>query len=186
MVEWSGSILARVTVALSSVLGLLVAVAIQLASYLPFDPEWTIDATAVLFAATFVILSAGAYVSAAALIRLRQWPSVLPVWLKCLGIGWLALTAFWFIDLMTLPGVPTHCGTLGQPVCGYEYAFNNHGSFLATDRLHFLEGVRVLVRVFASFPVMAFTVVLAAYWLIATGKLEADRRDRSVGSSLGS
>ena len=54
-------------------------------------------------------------------------------------------------------GVPTRCATFGQPPCGHEYVFNNHGSLTVTDRDHFLAGVRVLVRVFAGFPVMGLT-----------------------------
>jgi hypothetical protein len=177
MFAWSSRSLLRIPVALSCALGIVVAVVIDVASYLPFDPEWTLNATVALFLATFVIGSVGAYIAAPALIRLKQWPTRLPGWFKWLAIAWLALTALWFLILLTLPGVPTHCGTLGQPPCGHEYAFNDHGEFIATDRAHFLNGVRILVRVFAAFPVTAFALVLVAYSLMATGKLQATRFD---------
>jgi hypothetical protein len=52
---------------------------------------------------------------------------------------------------------------------------------------HFLAGVRVVVRVFAGFPVMALTLILVAltlilvaHALIATGKLAYEPRDRAI------
>jgi len=180
MVTWSGPGALRPAVVFVSGLCLLVGLVIEFATYLPFDPEWTLNATLVLFICSFFVGAAGAYSSAAALIRLRQWPRRLPRWLKWSAAGWWALTAVWFVVLVTLPGVPTHCGTLGQPPCGHEYVFNNHGSLTVTDRAHFLAGVRVLVRVFAGFPVMALTLILVAHALIATGRLAYQPRDRPI------
>jgi hypothetical protein len=157
---------------------LLIALVIELASYLPFDPEWTLNATLALFICSFFVGAAGGYSAAAALIRLRQWPGRIPSLLKWSAMGWSALTALWFVALWTLPGVPTHCATFGQPPCGHEYVFNNHGSLTVTDRSHFLAGVRILVRVFAGLPIMFLTLILVGHALIATGKLAWEPRDR--------
>ena len=156
---------------LSCLLGLVFGLTIEIASYLPFDPEWTLDATFPLFVSGFVIGAAGFYVWAPALIRFRQWPALLPKWVRWVAIAGVAVTAFWFVVLLTLPGVPTHCGTIGQPACGHEYVFNNHGSLIVTDRAHFLAGVRVLVRVFAAYPVIVFASMLVAGILTGNGRL---------------
>ena len=41
------------------------------------------------------------------------------------------------VALWMLPGVPTHCGTLGSPACAHDYVFNNHGTLIVTDRAGF-------------------------------------------------
>ena len=144
---------------------LLAGVAIELGSYLPIDPEWTLLSTATLFGTTFLVGSLGAFFMAPELVRIREWPTQLQVWLTWLGIAWLLYTVAWFAILLMLPGVPTHCGTLGSPTCGYTYVFNNHGSLTVTDRAGFLAGVRILVRGFASPPVAVLSLILIAYKL---------------------
>jgi len=155
--------LLRHSIALACAVTLLFAVVIELTTYLPFDPEWTLLPTVALFGGTILVGSAEVYVSAGAIIRFRQWPAPVLRALKWAGISWAALTAFWFMSLVTLPGVPTHCSTFGQPPCGHEYVFNNHGSLTVTDRQHFLAGSRVLVRVFAAPSVAYLSFVLVAY-----------------------
>jgi hypothetical protein len=142
---------------------LLAVIAIELGSYLPIDPEWTLLPTFALFGTSFLIGSFGAFFMASELVRIREWPAQLRVWLRWLGVAWILYTAVWFVALWMLPGVPTHCGTLGSPACGHDYVFNNHGTLTVTDRAGFLTGVRLLVRVFASPPIAALSLILVAY-----------------------
>jgi hypothetical protein len=138
--------------------------AIEIGSYLPVDPEWSLLATAALFGSSFLIAAVGAFFMAPELSAISRWPTSLH-WLRWLGVVWVIYTAIWLIALFTIPGVPTHCGTLGSPACGHEYVFNNHGSLTVTDRAGFLAGVRILVRVFASPTIAAMGVILIAYRL---------------------
>ena len=142
---------------------LLAGIAIELGSYLPIDPEWTLLTTFALFGTTFLVGSFGAFFMASELVRIREWPAQLRVWLRWLAVAWILYTAVWFVALWMLPGVPTHCGTLGSPACGHDYVFNNHGTLTVTDRAGFLTGVRLLVRVFASPPIAALSLILVAY-----------------------
>jgi hypothetical protein len=57
------------------------------------------------------------------LARIRTWPSQLPAWIKWVGVTWAVYAVVCFGLTFMLPGVPTHCGTLGSPVCGYTYVF---------------------------------------------------------------
>ena len=147
-------------------LWLLAGIAIEFASYLPFDPEWTLLATAALFATTFLVGAFGAYVMAPELVRIRTWPPRVRTWIKWVGIAWALYTAVWFVSGFLLPGVPTHCGTLGSPACGHAYVFNNHGFLTVTDRAGFLAGVRISVRSFASPPIAVLALILVAYQLM--------------------
>ena len=58
---------------------LLAGVAIELGSYLPIDPEWTLLSTATLFGTTFLVGSLGAFFMAPELVRIREWPTQLQV-----------------------------------------------------------------------------------------------------------
>jgi hypothetical protein len=139
--------------------------AIEVGSYLPVDPEWSLLTTAALFGSSFLIAAVGAFFTAPELSAISRWPISSLRWLRWLGVVWVIYTAIWFIALFTIPGVPTHCGTLGSPACRHEYVFNNHGSLTVTDRAGFLAGVRILVRVFASPTIAAMGVILVAYRL---------------------
>src|SRR5438309_1312569 len=141
----------------------LAGIAIELGSYLPIDPEWTLLTTFALFGTSFLVGACGAFFMAAELVRIRKWPAQLQMWLTWLGIVWILYMAVWFVALLMLPGVPIHCGTLGSPACGHDYVFNNHGSLTVTDRASFLAGVRILVRVFASPPIGVLSLILVAY-----------------------
>ena len=144
----------------------LVGIAIEVGSYLPIDPEWTLLPTFTLFGASFLVGAAGAFFMAPELVRIRTWPTRLPVWFRWLGIAWVVYMVAWFAALWLLPGVPTHCGTLGSPECGHSYVFNSHGTLTVTDRAGFLAGVRILVRVFASPPIAVLSLILVAYQLM--------------------
>ena len=61
MVTWSGPSPLRPVVVVASGLCLLVGLVIELATYLPFDPEWTLNATLALFICSFFVGAAGAY-----------------------------------------------------------------------------------------------------------------------------
>ena len=140
--------------------------AIEIASYLPFDPEWTDLATFTLFGTSFLVGALGAFFMAPELVRIENWPTQLRRWLKWLGIAWVVYTMVWFVALWMLPGQPTHCGTLGSPVCGHSYVFNSHGFLTVTDRAGFLAGVRILVRLFASPSIAVMSLILVAYQLM--------------------
>lgn len=144
----------------------LAGIAIEVGSYLPIDPEWTLPSTFTLFGTSFLVGAVGAFFMAPELVRIQTWPTKLPVWLRWLGIAWVVYTVAWFAALWLLPGVPTHCGTLGSPECGHSYVFNNHGILTVTDRAGFLAGVRILVRVFASPPIAVLSLILVAYQLM--------------------
>ena len=139
--------------------------AIEVDSYLPVDPEWSILTTAALFGSSFLVAAVGAFFMAPELTGIRKWPASTLRWLRWLGVAWVIYTAIWFITLFTIPGVPTHCGTLGSPVCGHMYVFNNHGALTVTDRAGFIAGARILVRFFASPTVAVMSVILIAYRL---------------------
>ena len=146
---------------------LLAGIAIEVATYLPFDPEWTLLATAAFFASTFLVGAFGAYFMAPELARIGNWPPPLRRWLKAVGIAWLVYTAVWLAySIFLLPGVPTHCGTLGSPACGHGYVFNNHGFLTVTDRAGFLAGVRISARSFAGPPIAVLALILVAYRLM--------------------
>lgn len=143
---------------------LFAALAIEIASYLPFDPEWTVLATPAIFGSTFLIGALGAFFMAPELVRIRSWPPQLGAWIKWVGIAWGLYTVVWFVSAtFFLPGVPTHCGTLGSPACGHTYVFNSHGYLTVTDRAGFLAGVRVWARLFASPPIAVLALILVAY-----------------------
>ena len=40
---------------------------------------------------------------ASELVRIRTWPTQLPVWLRWLGIAWVVYTVAWFVALMATP-----------------------------------------------------------------------------------
>ncbi len=141
----------------------LAGITIEVGSYLPIDPEWTLLTTFALFGTSFLVGALGAFFMARELVRIREWPSQLRVSLRWLGIAWILYAAVWFVALLMLPGEPTHCGTLGSPACGHDYVFNNHGTLTVTDRAGFLAGVRVLVRAFASPPIGVLSLILVAY-----------------------
>ena len=141
----------------------LAGITIEVGSYLPIDPEWTLLTTFALFGTSFLVGALGAFFMAHELVRIREWPTQLRVWLRWLGIAWILYAAVWFVALLMLPGEPTHCGTLGSPACGHDYVFNNHGTLTVTDRAGFLAGVRVLVRAFASPPIAVLSLILVAY-----------------------
>jgi hypothetical protein len=145
---------------------LLVGVGIEVATYLPFDPEWALLATAGFFGTTFLVGAVGAFFMAPRLARIRSWPSQLPAWSKWVGVTWAIYAVVCFGLTFMLPGVPTHCGTLGSPVCGHTYVFNNHGFLTVTDRAGFLAGVRISVRSFASVPIALLSLILVAYHLM--------------------
>ncbi len=146
---------------------LVAALAIEVASYLPFDPEWTVLATPAIFASTFLVGALGAFFMAPELVRIRSWPPRLLAWIKWVGIAWGLYTFLWFAyATFLLPGVPTHCGTLGFPACGHTYVFNSHGFLTVTDRAGFLAGVRVDVRGLAGPPIAALSLILVAYQLM--------------------
>jgi hypothetical protein len=145
---------------------LLVGLGIEVASYLPLDPEWTLQATFAFFGTTFLVGALGAFFMAPELIRIRRWPPRLLTWITWIGIALGVYTAAWLvISLLLVPGEPTHCGTLGSPACGHTYVFNNHGILTVTDRAGFLAGVRVWVRLFAGPPVAVLALILVAYHL---------------------
>ncbi len=164
----------RTAAAVLALAWLAAAAAIQVVSYLPFDPEWTLLPTAALFATTFLVGAIGAYFMAPELTLILRWPAQMRHWFMWLGAAWAIYTLFWFVALFTVPGVPTHCATPGFPACGHAYVFNNHGFLTVTDRSGFLGAVRVLVRVFASLPIAVFSLILMAYqarrggWLFAS------------------
>jgi hypothetical protein len=167
----------RKVAALVVLVWLIAGLVIELASYLPFDPEWTLLATPALFATTFVVGAFGAYFMAPELVRIPRWPAQLRPWIKWLGVAWAVYTVAWFVySVLFLPGVPTHCGTLGTPACGHEYVFNSHGFLTVTDRAGFLAGVRISVRGFAGPPVAVLALILVAYELM-------NRRHARTGSS---
>ena len=160
------------------------AAAIEVGSYLPVDPEWSLLTTAALFGSSFLVAAVGAFFIAPELTVIRKWPASTLRWLTWLGVAWVIYTAIWFIALFTIPGGPTHCGTLGFPACGHTYVFNNHGALTVTDRAGFIAGVRILVRVFASPTLAVMSVILVAYRLKGRlarqaagpgGLLESDR-----------
>jgi hypothetical protein len=158
------------------------AAAIEVGSYLPVDPEWSLLTTAALFGSSFLVAAVGALFMAPELSAISRWPISSLRWLRWLGVVWVIYTSIWFIALFTIPGVPTHCGTLGSPACGHEYVFNNHGSLTVTDRAGFLAGVRILVRVFASPTIAAMGPILVAYRL--KGRLaQPDATSTAVGRS---
>ncbi len=161
--------------AVLAVVWIVGAAAIQVGSYLPFDPEWSLLSTAGLFASSFLVGAVGAYFMAPELTAVRRWPVSTLQGLRWLGVVWIIYTAIWFLALFTIPGVPTHCGTLGSPACGHEYVFNNHGFLTVTDRAGFIAGVRILVRVFASPTIAVMTVILVAYRLGERQNREGDR-----------
>ena len=141
----------------------LAGITIEVVSYLPIDPEWTLLTTFALFGTSFLVGALGAFFMARELVRIREWPPRLWVWLRWLAIAWILYAAIWFVALLMLPGQPTHCGTLGSPACGHEYVFNNHGILTVTDRAGFLAGVRILVRAWASPPMAVLSLILVAY-----------------------
>ena len=141
------------------------AAIIETGSYLPVDTEWSLLPTAALFGSSFLIAAFGAFFMAPELTVIRTWPASTLRWLRWAGVAWLIYTAIWFVALFTIPGVPTHCGTLGSPPCGHTYVFNNHGVLTVTDRAGFIAGVRILVRVFASPTVAVMSIILVAYRL---------------------
>ena len=146
---------------------LVAALAIEVASYLPFDPEWTVLATPAIFASTFLVGALGAFFMAPELVRIRSWPPRLLAWIKWVGIAWGLYTFLWFAyATFLLPGVPTHCATLGFPDCGHAYVFNSHGFLTVTDRAGFLAVVRVDVRGLAGPPIAALSLILVAYQLM--------------------
>jgi hypothetical protein len=138
---------------------------IEVGSYLPVDAGWSLLPTAALFGSSFLVTAAGAFFMAPELTVVRKWPAPTLTWLRWLGVAWVVYTEIWFIALFTIPGVPTHCGTLGSPACGHTYVFNNHGALTVTDRAGFIAGVRILVRVFASPTIAVMSVILVAYGL---------------------
>ena len=140
----------RSAAAALAVVWILAAAAIQVGSYLPVDPEWSLLTTAALFGSSFLVGAVGVFFMAPELTAIRNWPVSVLQSFRWFGAAWVIYTAIWCIALLTLPGVPTHCGTLGSPQCGHEYVFNNHGFLAVTDRPGFLAGVRILVRVFSS------------------------------------
>lgn len=154
----------RHVVAGLAVAWLVGAAVIEAGSYLPVDSEWSLLPTAALFVSSFVA-AFGAFFMAPKLTVIRTWPASTLRSLRGLGVAWLIYTAIWFVALFTIPGVPTHCGTLGSPACGHTYVFNNHGALTVTDRAGFIAGVRILVRVFASPTVAAMSIIVAAYWV---------------------
>ncbi len=144
---------------------LVAAAIIEVGSYLSVETEWSLLPTAVLFGSTFLIAAFGAFFMAPELTVIRTWPASTRRWLRWGGAAWVVYTAIWFVALFTIPGVPTHCGTLGSPACGHTYVFNNHGALTVTDRAGFIAGGRILVRVFASPTVAVMSIILVAYWL---------------------
>jgi len=114
----------RHAAAILAVVWIVVAVAIQVASYLPIDPEWSLLPTAALFGSSFLVGAVGAFFMAPELTAIRRWPVSTLQRLRWLGVVWIIYTAIWFIAGFTIPGVPTHCRTLGFPACGHEYVFN--------------------------------------------------------------
>jgi hypothetical protein len=152
-------------VALLAVVWIAAAVIIEVGSYLPVDAEWSLLPTAALFGSSFLVAAVGAFLMAPELTVIRTWPASTLTWLRWLGVAWVVYTAIWFIALFTIPGVPTHCGTLGSPACGHIYVFNNHGALTVTDRAGFIAGARILVRVFASPTIAVMSVILVAYGL---------------------
>jgi hypothetical protein len=159
---------------------LIAGLAVEFASYLPFDPEWTLLTAAALFATTFVVGAFGAYFMAPELVRIGSWPPQVRLWIKWVGIVWAVYTAVWFVyGAFFIPGEPTHCGTLGSPACGHEYVFNSHGFVTVTDRAGFLAGVRIWVRAFAGPPIAVLALILVAY------RLMNRRRARTSSSGLG-
>ncbi len=163
------------------------AAAIQVGSYLPFDPEWSLLPTAGLFASTFLVGAVGAFFMAPELTAIRRWPVSTIHRLRWLGLVWIICTAIWFLALFTIPGIPTHCGTLGFPACGHEYVFNNHGFLTVTDRAGFMAGVRIQIRVLASPTIAVLTVLLVAYRLSDRLHLSAAARPNgSLQSNDGS
>jgi hypothetical protein len=165
----------RHAAAILAVVWMVAAVTIQVASYLPFDPEWSLLPTAALFGSSFLVAAVGAFSMAPQLAEIRRWPTSTASGLRWFGGAWAIYTAIWFIALFAIPGVPTHCETLGSPACGHEYVFNNHGALMVTDRAGFIAGVRVLVRVFASPTIAVMTVTLVAYRLRKRQTREGDR-----------
>jgi len=165
----------RHAAAVLAVVWIVAAAVIQVGSYLPFDAEWSLLATAGLFASSFLVGAIGAFFMAPELTAIRRWPVSTLQRLRWLGVVWIIYTAIWFLALFTIPGVPTHCGTLGSPACGHEYVFNNHGFLTVTDRAGFMAGVRILVRVFASPTIAVMTVILVAYRLGERQNREGDR-----------
>ena len=155
----------RHAAAVLAVVWIVAAAAIQVGSYLPVDPEWSLLLTAALFGTSFLVAAVGAFFMAPELTVIRTWPGSTLQWLRLLGVAWVIYTAIWFVALFNIPGVPTHCGTLGSPACGHAYVFNNHGALTVTDRAGFVAGVRILVRVFASPTIAVMSVILVAYWL---------------------
>lgn len=160
------------------------AAVIELGSYLPLDAEWSLLPTAALFGSSFLIGAIGVFFMAPELAVIRKWPASARRWLRWLAAGWVIYTAIWFIALLTLPGVPTHCGTPGSPACVHEYVFNNHGTLTVTDRAGFIAGVRILVRVFASPTIAVMLVILIAYWL-RDRLARRDPRSAAAGSAVG-
>ena len=136
---------------------------LEIASYLPFDPEWTLLATFALFGTTFFVGALGAFFMAPALTRFREWPAPVRSLLRWAGLVWLLYTAIWFVLVLTSPGQPVHCGTLGAEEWCHGYVFDNHGSLTATNRPGFLAGARVVVRLYASPPIALLSVILVAY-----------------------
>jgi len=67
---------------------LVAALAIEVASYLPFDPEWTVLATPAIFASTFLVGALGAFFMASELVRIRSCPPRLLARIKWVGVAW--------------------------------------------------------------------------------------------------
>ena len=157
----------RHVAAVLAVVWLVGALVIEIGSFLPFDPEWSLLPTAALFGSSFLIAGVGTFAMAPALILIRKWPAPVLRRLRWFGLAWVIYTLIWFIALFTLPGIPTHCGTPCSPACAHEYVFNNHGMLTVTTRDGFVGGVRILVRVFASPSIAGLSVILLAYRLRA-------------------
>jgi len=90
-----------------AVVWFVAAAAIEVGSYLPVDPQWSLLTTAALFGSSFLIAAVGAFFMAPELTAIRRWPVSTLHWLKWLGVAWAIYTAIWFIALFTIPGGPT-------------------------------------------------------------------------------
>ncbi len=64
------------------------AVIIEVSSYLPVDPEWSLLPTAALFGSSFLITAVGAFFMAPELTLIRKWPASTLWWLKWFGLAW--------------------------------------------------------------------------------------------------
>src|ERR1700674_3530740 len=97
----------RRAAAVLAVVWILAAAAIEVGSYLPVDPEWSLLTTATLFGSSFLIAAVGAFFMAPELTAMRRWPVSTLQRLRWLGVLWVIYTAIWFLALFTIPGVPT-------------------------------------------------------------------------------